>query len=131
MNSEWNLTAAAARQLYTICITSISDYAVQVWWKGQRSYIDKLQKLQNSALRKILRVFKISFIAALQIEAAVSSSEVRLNRLCRQYALKVTTLSENHSIRKRTSYSFSSKYQTEIDVDDTQYLNWFQSKNNL
>ena len=110
MNSEWNLTAAAARQLYTICIIFISDYAVQVWWKDQRSYIDKLQKLQNSALRKILKVFKTSSTAALQIEATVSSSKVRLNRLCRQYVLRVTTLSENHSIRKRTSYSFPSKY---------------------
>ena len=119
MNSEWSLTAAAARQLYTVCITSISDYAAQIWWKDQRSYIDKLQKLQNSVLRKILRVFKTSPTAALQIEAAVSPSEVRLNRLCRQYALRVTTLSENHSIRKRTSYSFPSEYQTEIDVDDT------------
>ena len=31
MNSEWGLSAQAGKQLYTACITSVSDYEVEIW----------------------------------------------------------------------------------------------------
>ncbi len=50
MNSEWRLNVKSEKQLYLICITSISDYDVEIWWNNQKSYLVKFYKLQNTAL---------------------------------------------------------------------------------
>ena len=57
MNSEWELNIKSEKQLYLTCITSISDYDVEIWWNNQKSYLVKFRKLQNAALWKILSVF--------------------------------------------------------------------------
>jgi len=31
MNSEWGLSMSAEKQLYSACITSISDYGSSIW----------------------------------------------------------------------------------------------------
>ena len=128
MNSEWGLSAQAGKQLYTACITSISDYGSEIWWKNQRNYEDLLQKLQNTALRKILGAFRTSPGAAMEIEANIEPVKVRLNKKCRKYALRVTTLPENHCIRQRTpmSYPPESSSGQEIPIQ-LNYLDWNQN----
>ena len=86
-----------------------------------------LQKLQNAALRKILGAFRTSPGAAMEIEANIPSVIVRLNKKCRSYALRVITLSENHSIRQRTPISFPPEYQTGQEIEEP-FLNWNQNR---
>ncbi|SLM36388.1 reverse transcriptase [Lasallia pustulata] len=128
MNSEWGLSAQAGKQLYTACITSISDYGAEIWWKNQRSYQDLLQKLQNTALRKILGAFRTSPGAAMEIEASIEPVKVRLNKKCRKYALRVTTLPENHCIRQRIpmSYPPESSIGQKVPIQGN-YLDWNQN----
>jgi hypothetical protein len=47
---------------------------------------------------------------------------LRLDKTSELYALRITTLSENHSIRQRTSYIYSSELETEFDIDENHYL---------
>ena len=70
------------RQLYLACITSIADYGVPIWWKGQGHYLDRFQKLQNDMLRKILGAFRTSPIAAIELEAAVLLVRIRFEKIC-------------------------------------------------
>jgi len=79
INSEWELNVKSEKQLYLTCITSISDYDVEIWWNNQKSYLVKFRKLQNAALRKILSVFQTSSIDAMQIEVEISSMKMQLN----------------------------------------------------
>ena len=67
MNSEWELNVKSEKQLYLTCITSISDYDVEIWWNNSKSYLVKFCKLQNAALRKILSAFWTSLIDVMQI----------------------------------------------------------------
>ncbi|KAL1956585.1 hypothetical protein VTO42DRAFT_6994 [Malbranchea cinnamomea] len=55
------------RKLYIACVASIADYGVPIWWKQQKSYLDKFDKLQNQALRKILGAFRTSPVAAMEL----------------------------------------------------------------
>ncbi len=79
MNNEWELNVKSEKQLYLTCITSISDYDVEIWWNNQKSYLVKFRKLQNAALRKILNVFQTSLIDAMQIEIEISSMKMQLD----------------------------------------------------
>jgi hypothetical protein len=122
-NTERDLSFQAMRQLYIACITSVADYEVSIWWNNQKYLLEKYQKLQNSALRKILKAFKTSFYMAMKLEAAIISSKARFNRICKNYALRIMQILKNHSIRLRVSTSFSS-YNNEAELDWEKYLDW-------
>ncbi len=133
MNSEWELNVKSEKQLYLACVTSISDYDVEIWWNNQKSYLVKFRKLQNAALRKTLSVFWTSSIDAMQIEVEILSMKMQLNQKCKNYAIWIVELSKKHSIRKRTSISYSSQYSIELNLDlnASKYLNWNKTKSNL
>ena len=80
----------------------------------QKSYINQLQKLQNSTLRKIPRLFRIASIIALKIESNISSIEIRMHRKMQKYALRTMKMIENYSIRIRISIFYFFEYQSEI-----------------
>ncbi len=124
LNSEWGLSAAAGRQLYIACITFINDYGCQVWFNNQKGFLNSFQKLQNSALRKVLEAFKTSSSSAMKIKAAICSFIVRFQKICRLYALRIAGMTENHPIRQRTSITYSSEYQTGLDLNKTKFLDW-------
>ena len=116
-NSEWGLKSNAGRQIYQTCISSISDYGAEIWYNAQnpqKSYINQLQKLQNSALRKILGSFCTSPIGALKIESNIPLVEIRIHRKMQKYALRTMKMIENHAIRIRISIFYPSEYQSEI-----------------
>ena len=69
--SERGLSPQHLHQLYTSCVTPILDYRAEAWWRGQKGYFDKLQKLQNAACRKILGVFRTSPIVPMELEASL------------------------------------------------------------
>jgi len=87
-NCSKGLSFQAMRQLYTACITSIADYGVPIWWKGQRHYLERYIKLQNSMLRKILGAFKTSPTAAMEIEASILPVRIRFKKICQNYAFR-------------------------------------------
>ena len=115
-NSEWGLKSNAGRQIYQTCISSISDYGAEIWYNAQnsqKSYINQLQKLQNSILRKILEFFHIAFIDTLKIKSNISSMKIRMHRKMQKYALRTMKMIENHSICIRISIFYFSEYQSE------------------
>ena len=120
-NTERDLSFQAMRQLYIVCITSVADYGVPIWWNNQKSLLEKYQKLQNAALRKILGAFKTSLYMTMKLEAAIISSKARFDRICKNYALRIMQISKNHPIRLRVSTSFSS-YDNEAELDWNKYL---------
>ena len=97
-NIERGLSHIAMRQMYLACVTSISDYASPVWWRGQHTFTDRLQGLQNMALRKILGCFKTSPVRPMEVEACLCPPEVRLNYSRRKYAMRTVTLAPNHPL---------------------------------
>ncbi len=107
INSEWELNVKSEKQLYLIYVTSINDYDVEIWWNNQKSYLVKFRKLQNVALWKILSMFQTSLINAMQIEVEISSMKMQLNQKCKNYAIWIVELLKKHSIRKKTSISYS------------------------
>ena len=100
-NSEWGLKSNTGRQIYHTCISSISDYGAEIWYNAQnpqKLYINQLQKLQNSALRKILGSFRTAPIGALEIESNIPPVEIRMHRKMQKYALRTMKMTENHPI---------------------------------
>ena len=129
-NTERDLSFQAFRKLYIACITSVADDGVSVWWKNQQFLLDKFEKLQNSALRKILEAFRTFSIAVMKIEAGIVPVSVRFEKLCKNYALRILQMQNSHPVKQRVSFnsSFSSE-NNEINltkIDNSQLANWNQ-----
>src|SRR5947207_8119168 len=122
-NTERCLSFQAMRQLYIACITSVADYEVSIWWNNQKFLLEKYQKLQNAALKKILEAFKTSFYMTMKLEAAIISLKARFDTICKNYALRIMQISKNHPIRLRVSTSFPS-YDNGAELDWNKYLDW-------
>ena len=88
-NTERSLSFQAMRQLYVACIVSVADYGVPIWWDNQKILLNKYQKLQNLALRKILGAFKTSPIMIMELEAAILPPKIRFNKICMNYSLRI------------------------------------------
>src|SRR5436190_22609880 len=118
------------RQLYIACIVSITDFGVSIWWNNQKFLLDKYQKLQNLALRKILEAFKTSLIMAMELEAAIPSLKIRFNKIYMNYSLKIMQLFKNHPIRTRVSTSFP-LYNNGNELNWDKYLDWNKQNKDL
>ena len=111
------------RQLYIACITSVADYGVPIWWASQKNLLDKYQKLQNQALRKILGTFRSSPYRAIEIEASLPPPATRFNKICRSYVLRTADFNESHTIRNRLPRTFFLN-QGNMEVDRSRFLDW-------
>ena len=121
-NCSRGLSFQAMRQLYLACITSIADYGVPIWWKGQQHYLEKFQKLQNNMLRKALGAFRTSPIAAMEIEAAILPVRIRFDKICKNYAFRAIQLDQEHPIKKRMPDSFPFSIGEDIEIDWEKFL---------
>ena len=106
-NTEKGLSFQAMRKLYIACITSIANYEVSIWWKNQVFLLDKFKKLQNQALRRMLEAFKNSPITTMKIEAGILPVSIRFKKICKNYALRILKMQENHLIKLRISANSS------------------------
>jgi hypothetical protein len=70
------------------------------------SSIDQFAKLQSSALRKMLGIFKITEISIMEIEAAVIPIPIRLEKHCKNYAIRILQLDPSYSMRKRIKFLY-------------------------
>jgi hypothetical protein len=105
------------RQLYLACITSIADYEILIWWKGQKNLLKRYQKLQNNMLKKALKAFKTSLITVIKIEVSILPVRIRFEKICQNYAYRALLLNQDHLIRKRAPESFSFSVNEEIEIN--------------
>ena len=96
--SEWELSSQHLRQLYTSCVLPILDFGAEAWWRGQKGYLNKMQRLQNTASRRILGAFRTSPDIPMEIEASLPPPDIRLQQTCRKYAIRTINLPESHPI---------------------------------
>ena len=94
-----------------------------LWWKGQPSFLDKLQRLQNTAIRKMLGAFRSSPSAAMEVEASIPPPKIRLNRQSRNFAIRVINMHETHPIRHRTPLSYPPGLDTGYE-SDPEFQEW-------
>src|SRR5436190_21487452 len=90
--------------------------------------LEKFQKLQNIALRKMLGAFKTSPINAMKLEASISPPKIRFERICKNYARRTLQMHENHPIKLRILFGFP-PHSNRIELDWEQFQDWNERKN--
>jgi hypothetical protein len=114
LQNEWELLSMTSRQLYITCISAISNYDSEIWWKNQKQLRNKLQKLQNATLRKILEAFRISSIVVMKIETNLKLINIRLNQKNQKLELRMLKMKKNFSIKLKNFELFAEKLKRNV-----------------
>ena len=86
---DWGADTTVLLRLYRALVRSKLDYGCVVYSSARKSYLKKLEPIQNQALRLCLGAFRTSPMQSLYIEANEPPLYLRWEKLSLQYALKL------------------------------------------
>ena len=86
---EWGADREILLTIYKAYIQSRLDYGSIVYNSACKSYLDRLNPVQNQALRICLGAFRTSPTVSLHVEANVPPLNLRRKKLSLQYAIRV------------------------------------------
>ena len=86
---EWGADREILLTIYKAYIQSRLDYGSIVYNSACKSYLDRLNPVQNQALRICLGAFRTSPTVSLHVEANVPPLNLRRKKLSIQYAIRV------------------------------------------
>ena len=92
---NWGADRHSLLRLYRSLIRSKLDYGCIVYGAARKSYLRKIETIQNQALRICLGAFRTSPIDSLHVEANETPMYLRRKKLALQYALKIKSTQEN------------------------------------
>jgi hypothetical protein len=87
--------------LYLTCILPIMTYRCAAWRRGNKSQAEKLETVQNAAIRHMLGVFKMSPTLAIQIEVSIPPIHLTLDHIRFNAAARIARLHPMHPIIQR------------------------------
>ena len=92
---DWGADRVVLLRLYRSLVRSKLDYGCAVYSSARKSYLEKLEPIQNQALRICLGAFRTSPKQSLYIEANEPPLALRWEKLSLQYALKLPNNPDN------------------------------------
>ena len=102
--STWGPSIQRSKLLYTAMVRPVGTYGISVWAqeKGNivKSRLDKMGKIQNLALRKILGAYKRTPVALLETEAGVLPISLYAQRIALNHALKTKSSPVGNEIKQ-------------------------------
>ena len=85
---DWGADRSVLMRLYCSFVHSRLEYGCTVFSSASKSYLKKLEPIQNQGLRICLGAFRASPMQSLYVEANEPPLYLRFDKLCIQYALK-------------------------------------------
>ena len=92
---DWGADRIVLIRLYHSFVRSRLEYGCAVFSSARKSYLKKLEPIQNQGLRICLGAFRTSPMQSLYVEANESPLYLRFDKLCIQYALKLRSNPDN------------------------------------
>jgi hypothetical protein len=86
--NTYGLFSGLVRRIQITVIQLIALYRAEIWWQGQETWAENIQRLINKQVRSITGVLKSTFIRSLVKETALTSAVSLLENKQRRYALK-------------------------------------------
>ena len=92
---DWGADRQVLLRIYRSLIRSKLDYGSFIYGSARKSYLRRLDTVQNQALRICLGAYKTSPIDSLHVEANETPMHLRRQKLALQYALKIKSQPNN------------------------------------
>ena len=92
---DWGADRSVLLRLYRSFVRSRLEYGCAVFSSARKSYLKKLETIQNQGLRICLGASRTSPMQSLYVEANEQPLYLRFDKLCIQYALKLRSNPDN------------------------------------
>ena len=92
ISGTFGLASGLVRRVQIAAVQSVALYGAELWWKGQKDAINKLQKLINKQSRAITGALTTSPIDLLLKEAEMTPAEPLLDHKQRKFTLRALKL---------------------------------------
>ena len=131
ISGTYGLSPGLVRRIQIAVVQSIALYGAEIWWQGQKTWAEDIQKLINRQARSITGALKTTPIGPLVKEAALTPAVPLLEDRQRRYALRALKLPTGHPINDLLPPTV--RYR-DGDAQPGQYLNdnleWTEPESN-
>jgi ribonuclease HI len=98
ISSTYGLAPGLVRRIQIAAVQSVALYGAELWWKGQKTWAQDIQKMVNRQARAITGALKTTPIGPLVKEATMTPAIPLLNNRQRRYAVRALKLPVSHPI---------------------------------
>jgi len=109
---DWGADRVVLLRLYRSLVRSKLDYGSIIYSSARKSYLRKLQPIQNQGLRICLGAFRTSPVQSLYVEANEPPLHLRWKKLSLQYALKLQTNTDNPTHERTFTPPYTNFYSS-------------------
>ena len=95
-NSNGGLSVSLMRRVVVAAVTSVALYGSEIWWRGQRDRVDKLQLLLNRQARAITGLLRSTPLAFLRDQACLPHARDLLDQRQTRYAIRALGADGDH-----------------------------------
>lgn len=113
---DWGADREVLLRLYRSLIRSKLDYGCIVYGSARKSYLKKLDFIQNQALRTCVGAFRTSPVPSLHVEANELPIQLRREKLSLQFAFKLKANPNNPAYNKTFEPKYSTFYESKPSV---------------
>ena len=107
--TKWGADAKTLRTIYVMLIRSVIDYGSIVYDSASQCQLERLEKVQNQAMKLICGSMRGTSTAALQVESGLMPLSLRRHSLQIRFAVKVTSTG-NHVARQAFNDHWTTHY---------------------
>jgi hypothetical protein len=100
ISGTYGLSPGLVRRIQIAVVQSIALYGAEIWWQGQKTWAEDIQRLINRQARAITGALKTTPIGPLVKEAALTPAVFVLEDRQRRYALRALKLPIGHPINE-------------------------------
>ena len=110
-SNHWGADLSSLRTFYLAYIRSKISYAIEIWSSCSKSQLQRVYKIQNTALRLMTGALKTSPVAALEIEADILPLDLFAEKIILNKRIKQHFMPNKSPGRSKKNFSPSSFYQ--------------------
>lgn len=96
LTKSYGLPPGLVRKIEIAAVQSIALFGAEIWWRGQKTHQEELQKLLNKQARAITGMYQSTPIGPLMSESGLVPARMMLDYRQQKYALRLLTLPDGH-----------------------------------
>lgn len=128
--SNGGLSADLMRRVVVAAVTSVALYGSEIWWRGQKDRVKKVQLLLNSQARAITGLLTSTPLAFLRTESCLPTAQDLLDRRQTSFAVRALNANGDHPTHQLLPANFrlGELYRHEGATGQPSSIGWMRAE---
>jgi hypothetical protein len=124
--SNGGLSVNLMRRVVTAAVTSVATYGSEIWWRGQKDRLHKVQRLLNSQARAITGLLRSTPRTFLQTASGLLNAQDLLDHRQTKFAMRALNANGDHPTHQLlpANFRFGELYRDEGATGQPSSIGW-------